>query len=50
MGSVRLRFESLVDYFRETLMHLPDRRRGKNSYYRIEDVGLVQHSFDSVFL
>ena len=37
---VRLSFDGLVDYFRETLAHLPDKRTGKNSRHTVEDVGL----------
>jgi len=35
-----IEFDELVDYFRQTLSHFPDKRLGKNVRYGMEDAGL----------
>lgn len=38
--SITIAFDGLVDYFRETLSHFPDKRTGKNLSYGIAEAGL----------
>ena len=40
MNKPFLTFDQMITSLRETIQNFPDKRRGKNSFYSMEDVGL----------